>query len=120
MATIEGARAIGVSDVVGSLEEGKDADLIFVDLRQPAMAPIYTDPMRNMVPNLVYSATGSEVSSVIAGGEFVVKDRKFVKCDLDGILHQAQQAADQMSMNASEQFWKINGKNAQYMRNGQL
>ena len=120
MATIEGARAIGVSDVVGSLEEGKDADLIFVDLRQPAMAPIYTEPMRNMVPNLVYSATGSEVSSVIAGGEFVVKDRKFVKCDLDGILHQAQQAADQMSMNASEQFWKINGKNAQYMRNGQL
>ena len=77
-------------------------------------------PPTSVIPLLRAISTGSEVSSVIAGGEFVVKDRKFVKCDLDGILHQAQQAADQMSMNASEQFWKINGKNAQYMRNGQL
>lgn len=120
MATIEGARAVGIGDVVGSLEAGKDADLILVDLRQPSMAPVYTAPMRNLVPNLVYSATGREVTTVIAGGEIVVREGRLLRCGLEEILDQMQREADRVAPAAEEQFWRINGKNAQYMRAGLL
>src|SRR4051812_42084432 len=50
MATIEGARAIGLGDQVGSLEVGKRADLVLVDLRRPTMLPVHTQPIRNLVP----------------------------------------------------------------------
>ena len=121
MATIEGARAVGIDDVVGSLEAGKDADLILVDLRSPAMMPIYTSPMRNMIPNLVYSATGSsEVHTVIAGGRVIVRDHKLLGIDWEKIADDAQAAADCMAADAEEEFWKINGVNARYMKAGLL
>lgn len=121
MATIEGAKAVGIDDVVGSLEAGKDADLILVDLRSPAMMPIYTSPMRNMIPNLVYSATGSsEVHTVIAGGRVIVRDHKLLGVDWEKIADDAQTAADRMAADAEEEFWKINGVNARYMTAGLL
>ncbi len=55
MATIEGARAVGLGDVTGSLEAGKEADFIAIDLNKPTMLPVFTNPMRNIVPNIVYS-----------------------------------------------------------------
>jgi len=121
MATIEGAKAVGVDDVVGSLEAGKDADLILVDLRAPAMAPIYCAPMRNLIPNLVYSATGSsEVHTVIAGGRVIVRDHKLLCVDWDEVLDEAQAAADRMGAAAAKEFWEINGVNARYMKAGLL
>ena len=121
MATIEGARAIGVDDVTGSLEVGKDADLILVDLKALSMMPIYTDPMRNFIPNIVYSATGSaEVETVVAGGKVVVRNHKLLNIDLDEVRAEAQAAADRMSVPAAKEFWKINGVNAQYMTKGLL
>ena len=121
MATIEGARAIGVDDVVGSLEVGKDADVILVDLRAPAMMPIYTEPMRNMIPNLVYSATGrSEVHTVIADGKVVVNNHQLLCADWDEIADEAQASANRMAKGASKSFWEINGVNARYMADNRL
>ena len=121
MATIEGARAVGIDDVVGSLEAGKDADLILVDLHSPAMMPIYTTPMRNMIPNLVYSATGrSEVHTVIAGGRVVVSNHQLVSVDWEEVVEEAQASADRLAAAAAEEFWRINGVNARYMTAGLL
>jgi len=69
-ATLGGARALGLSDRIGSLEVGKRADLICIDFDQPHLQPI-NDP----VSHLVYSATGGDVTHVICDGHIKVKDR---------------------------------------------
>jgi formylmethanofuran dehydrogenase subunit A len=53
MAKIEGAKAIGLGDEIGSLEVGKQADLIMVDLKALNLSPVLDTPVRNIVPNLV-------------------------------------------------------------------
>ena len=65
-ATIEGAEVLGVADRVGSLEVGKEADLILLDLTHPPLAPVLLRPARNLVANLVYGETGTERGAVHA------------------------------------------------------
>ena len=72
MATIEGAKALRMEDQIGSLRAGKLADLIVIDLSYPHLNPIYTAPVRNLIPNLVYSARGHEVETVMINGRIVV------------------------------------------------
>ena len=60
MATIGGARVLGIDDKVGTLEVGKEADLIMIDLTKPPMAPVVLHPARNIAANLVYAETGKE------------------------------------------------------------
>ena len=69
MATIEGAQAVGLGDEVGSLEVGKQADLILVDLTALNLSPVLIEPIRNIVPDLVYAANGSEVKTVMVAGK---------------------------------------------------
>ena len=69
MATIDAARAIGHADSLGSLEAGKLADIVMLDLDYPHLTP-YTD----VASLLVYQATGSEVSTVLCNGDVVVED----------------------------------------------
>lgn len=93
LATIDGAQAIGLGDEVGSIKVGKKADLILVDLDSPAMCPVILDPVRNIVPNLVYSANGSEVEMVIIDGRVIVEDRKLLTVDEKQAVAAAQEAA---------------------------
>lgn len=69
MATIDGARAIGRADDLGSLEAGKRADAVVLDLDYPHLAP-----RRNLVPTLVTQAQGHEIETVVCEGEVVVAD----------------------------------------------
>ena len=69
MATIEGAKALGIGDITGSLEEGKRADIILVDTKRPHLVPVY-----NPFSMLVYTARGSDVTHVIVDGIVRVKD----------------------------------------------
>ena len=69
MATIGGARALGMADVIGSLEPGKRADLVLFDTRRPEWRTLF-----NPVNNLVYSADGRSVHTVIVDGRVVVRD----------------------------------------------
>ncbi|HHX93170.1 MAG TPA: amidohydrolase family protein [Clostridiales bacterium] len=120
MATIEGAKAVGIGDLVGSLEPGKQADFIAVDLNFPSMLPVYTHPMRNIVPNLVYSARGEEVSHSVVAGQVIMRNRKLVNIDEREYLDAVKDRPDAIGRGAEKEFYEIDGTNAQFMREGKL
>lgn len=93
MATIEGARVLGIDRVTGSLETGKEADLILVDLRKPPMAPVVLHPARNVVPNLVYAETGSNVRMTMVAGRVIYRDGRFTRIDQEAVLDSVAEAA---------------------------
>ena len=90
MATIEGAQAIGLGDEIGSLEVGKQADLILVDLQALNLSPVLENPIRNIVPNLVYAANGREVKTVIVAGKTLVKNGQVLTADEAAVRAEAQ------------------------------
>jgi 5-methylthioadenosine/S-adenosylhomocysteine deaminase len=120
MATIEGARAIGLGGAVGSLEEGKQADFIAIDLRKPTMLPVYTTPMRNIVPNLVYSARGDEVALSAVDGKVIYRDGRVRTVDEEAIIDDVGKFVPDISRGASGEFWKIHGTNAEFMEKDRL
>ena len=80
MATIGGARALGLEDRIGSLEVGKRADIALIDATGAHMTPLY-DPYAA----LVYAATPADVRTVIVDGRVVVEDRRLVTADATAI-----------------------------------
>ena len=76
MATIDGARAIGLADEIGSIEIGKRADLVTVALDNPFAAPVH-DP----ISSLVYAAVGNEVRTVLVGGRLLMQDSRLAAFD---------------------------------------
>lgn len=76
MATINGARAMGLEDSIGSLEVGKQADLIAVDLSGPETQPLY-----NPLSQLVYACNGSQVSHSWIAGDLVMAQRELTHLD---------------------------------------
>jgi 5-methylthioadenosine/S-adenosylhomocysteine deaminase len=103
MATIEGAEAIGLDHEIGSLEPGKKADLILVDLRKPSMVPVLRDPVRNIVPNLVLSARGDEVAMSIIDGRVVYEGGRITTIEEGELLESIQQVSRDVSSRASDE-----------------
>jgi 5-methylthioadenosine/S-adenosylhomocysteine deaminase len=91
MATIEGAKALGLEDITGSLEQGKKADVIVIDTHKPHLTPMY-----NPASHLVYAARGSDVSTSIINGKVVMEDRKLLFLDLDEIMARAREKSVQV------------------------
>ena len=120
MATIEGARAIGLGNTIGSLEVGKRADFIAIDLKKPSMSPVFTHPMRNIIPNLVYSARGDEVVLSVVEGKVIYRDGKILTINENEIIESLSKYTDGIGERASKEFYEINGTNAQFMREGKL
>jgi 5-methylthioadenosine/S-adenosylhomocysteine deaminase len=81
MATINGAKAIGLGDETGSIEKGKQADIIIIDTDSPHLIPMY-----NPVSHVVYSATGSDVRDVLVSGKITVRDRKILSLNIEDIM----------------------------------
>ena len=88
MATIGGARAMGLADKIGSLEVGKKADLVLFDFEQ-----LHLTPATNPLGNLVHTAHGRDVKTVIVDGRVVVEDGRAVLVDQDQVRRDAAQAA---------------------------
>jgi cytosine/adenosine deaminase-related metal-dependent hydrolase len=84
MATINGARAIGMESELGSIEKGKRADLALIDLRKPHLVPYH-----DIVSNLVYSAMGSDVETVLIDGKIIVDKGNVRTIDETRVLAEA-------------------------------
>jgi len=102
MATIDGARAIGLGDRIGSLEKGKQADLILVDVTAPNLIPAMEEPLRTIVPNLVYAGTGKEVSTVVVAGRVLVRNRAVLTLDEGAVREQAQEQAERVGHSVAQ------------------
>jgi cytosine/adenosine deaminase-related metal-dependent hydrolase len=88
MATINGAKAMGLEKEIGSLEVGKQADFVALDLDKPHVVPA-PDP----VSALVYAAKGSDVDTVVIDGKVVVSNGQALTMDEERILHEAKERA---------------------------
>jgi len=88
MATIDGARAMGLEQEIGSIEMGKRADVIVVDLDR-----IHSSPARDVVSTLVYSAGASDVRTTIIDGHIVMRDGELTTLDEAGVIQDANREA---------------------------
>lgn len=80
MATLGGARALGLDELIGSIEPGKAADLVAVDLSGPE-----TQPVHNPLSQLVYACNGSQVSHCWVDGEMLMQQRRLLTLDSDAL-----------------------------------
>jgi len=85
MATIGGAKSIRLEDKLGSLETGKLADIILIDINDPHLQPIF-DPYTH----IVYSSTGKDVDTVIVNGNIVVSEKKVLTLCKDELVEKAK------------------------------
>ena len=91
LGTMGGARALGIDDRVGSLEAGKLADIVLVDVRAPELTPLY-----DVYSHLVYAIKGGHVATVLVGGRVVVRDKDVVAVDESEVMEKANELKEQI------------------------
>lgn len=109
MATIDAAHAVGLGDQVGSIEVGKKADIILLDLARPHMAPFQMPAYR-----VVCFANGNDVETVIVDGKVLMRERKVLSVNENQVIDSAQEAVIkliergqlQSALKMPENFWK--------------
>jgi cytosine/adenosine deaminase-related metal-dependent hydrolase len=101
-ATINGAKALNMEDKIGSIEQGKEADLIILDFYQSHLLPI-----NRVVPKIVYSASSSDVITSIIGGKVVMENRKIVTLDEKEVIEDSIEAANQLVNNADSETKRL-------------
>ena len=120
VATIDGATTIGLGDKIGSLEVGKKADIIVIDLHVPHLVPHIRVPVRNVAPNIVYYSRGDEVETVIVNGKLVVENRRCITLDEEEVMTMAQKASDEITSKAADDFLAVDGFLAKAVKSGLL
>jgi 5-methylthioadenosine/S-adenosylhomocysteine deaminase len=94
MATSWGGAVLGIEQEVGTIEKGKKADIIVVDLQSPHLVPLY-----NPFSSLVYSANGADVRDVIVDGQILLRNRVFQTLDPDEIMAKVRALTSTFSLN---------------------
>jgi cytosine/adenosine deaminase-related metal-dependent hydrolase len=100
MATINGARALGLERELGSLEVGKKADFIVIDIRKPHLTPTISP-----LSNLIYSGTGMDVKDVVVDGRFIKKDGKVLSLNEEEVLERAEEHARRLYERVEKEPW---------------
>ncbi len=91
MITVDAAKALGMSKEIGSLESGKKADVILINLERPHLYPIWMEPLR-----VVHQASGQDIDTVIVNGKLKVEDYQAIEIDKHRVLRLAQEEAEKM------------------------
>ena len=91
IATIGGARVLGLHDRIGSVEPGKCADLVVIDMRKPHLTPLY-----NPYSQIVYACRGSDVRDVIIDGIIVMRDRRLLTLDVQRAMDDVREIAERV------------------------
>lgn len=91
MATIEGAKVLGLEDSIGTIEEGKKADLIFIKTDK-----IHLCPENDICTNLVYSANGADVDTVMIDGKIIMQNRKMIDINEREIMKKVKKIAKRL------------------------
>ena len=91
MATIEGAKVLGMEDEIGTLEPGKKADMIFIKTDK-----LHLCPENDVCANLVYSANGADVESVMIDGKIIMQNRKMINLDEKEVIRQVKKIAKRL------------------------
>ncbi|HUH66381.1 MAG TPA: amidohydrolase [Syntrophales bacterium] len=94
LATSNGANALGLKNLIGSVEAGKLADIIIVDTNKPHLAP-----MHGHYSQLVYAASGADVRTSIINGKVVMQDRKLLLIDLPSVMREVRDIAKSIAGN---------------------
>lgn len=107
MQTIEAARALGMEDQVGSLEVNKKADIIIFNPNCINMTPVLIHPLTNVPQNIVSSATGTEIETVIIDGQIIMEENVIKVVNEAEIIEQIQALAQESSVGAAAYFKKL-------------
>ncbi len=91
MATIEGAKILGLDKKIGTIECNKKADIILIDINKPHLYP-----RNDIVTNLVYSANGADVDTVIIDGKIKMKNRKLIDIDEEEIFSKIEKITERL------------------------
>ena len=91
MATIEGAKVLGMENEIGTLEPGKKADMIFIKTDKLHMCPA-----NDVCANLVYSSNGADVETVMIDGKVIMQNRKMVNLDEKQVMRQVKKIAKRL------------------------
>jgi len=91
MATVWGAKVLGLEKEIGTIEVGKKADIITLDLRKPHLVPLY-----NPLSTIVYSASGADVKDVIVNGRVLMKDRAFTALDAEEVMAKVREISEKI------------------------
>ena len=87
--TVNGAKAVGMSDRIGSIEPGKYADLVVLDGKAPNLRPLVPE---NIIANLAYSLSQANVKTVMCQGDIVVRDRVVTTMDVPALVGESEEA----------------------------
>ncbi|KAM3090726.1 amidohydrolase family protein [Phormidesmis sp. 146-12] len=101
MATIDGAKAIGLDAEIGSIEVGKKADLVVLNFDS-----FFANPIHSPLSSLVYSALGNEPELVMIDGQIVMQDRVMTTVSEADVMKAAQIAADDLAKRAGTERFK--------------
>ena len=91
MATIDGAKVLGMEDQIGSLEPGKKADMIFIKTDK-----LHLCPENDICANIVYSSNGADVETVMIDGKIIMQNRKMVNLDEKQVMKQVKKIAKRL------------------------
>ncbi|MFV0397266.1 MAG: amidohydrolase family protein, partial [Bacteroidales bacterium] len=97
LATVNGAKTLGLENKLGILKEGALADVILIDLNRPHLYPQF-----DLITHLVYSARSEDVDTVIVDGNIVVDNRILLTADLEEVCREVEMRAKKIAMQVSQ------------------